>query len=128
MRITPYLTFSTNTFSKVALMLLLTILVSLTGCTSTAIEVDKQMDTPQPDTPFGITGRAITINCDVLEWEDIEDLVRPYQDENLQMALMHQRQSSGYRLMAAAEQAMADSDAMPQAITLILQAIVEAKC
>ena len=128
MRITPYLTSSTNTFSKVALIDLLTMLVLLTGCTSTAIEVDKQMDTPQSNTPLGITGRVITINCDALEWEDIEDLVRPYQDENLQMALMHQRQSSGYCLKAAAEQAMADSDAMPEAITLLLQAIVEAKC
>lgn len=128
MRITPYLTFSTNTFSKVMLIGLLAILALLAGCTSTANDADKQMDTPQRNTPFGITGRVITINCDALEWEDIEALVAPYLHVDLQINLMHQRQSSNYRLMAAAEEAMAIAEDMPEAIAVLLQAIVDAKC
>ncbi|MEP1554062.1 MAG: hypothetical protein ABJJ44_03960 [Paraglaciecola sp.] len=74
------------------------------------------------------TNSLIVIACNEFEWNDVANLVAPYQSDILQVALLHQAQSSGYRLSAAAEQALADGEHMPSMVKVLLQSIVEAKC
>ncbi|MEP2653166.1 MAG: hypothetical protein ABJH06_14365 [Paraglaciecola sp.] len=74
------------------------------------------------------TNGLVVIACDEFEWNDIANLVAPYQSDILQVALLHQAQSSGYRLSAAAEQALADGEHMPKSVRALLKSIVDAKC
>ncbi|MFT2091560.1 hypothetical protein [Paraglaciecola sp. 2405UD69-4] len=74
------------------------------------------------------TENLIVIPCNEFEWHDIAKLVAPYQSDALQVALIQQGQSSGYRLSAAAEQALADGEHMPSSVKVLLQSIVDAGC
>ena len=69
---------------------------------------------------------TIVIQCDQFSWNDIQELVSPYMDESAFADLVMQGLSSEYRISAAAEQAIENSQ--PDAVKALLNAIIAAKC
>lgn len=68
---------------------------------------------------------SIIINCDVIDWNDVEDLVEPYMSELLHNALIGQALSSEYQVSEAASQALIMDKPHPEIITRILQSIAQ---
>ena len=68
----------------------------------------------------------LDISCNDFNWNDVEQLVQPYLDESLYVALVMQGESSEYRTSAAARQAMDKS--LPRVVQRILEALIKADC
>ncbi|NVJ61965.1 MAG: hypothetical protein HWE27_16355 [Gammaproteobacteria bacterium] len=66
------------------------------------------------------------IVCQDYSWDDILEMVQPYLDDTLYVALVMQGQSSNYNVSAAASQAMDES--LPKKIKRTLQAIIKENC
>ena len=64
--------------------------------------------------------------CQNYTWNDVEELVQPYLDDSLYVALVMQGQSSNYNVSAAARQAMDKS--LPKEVIRLLKTIIEANC
>jgi hypothetical protein len=70
--------------------------------------------------------RNLDISCKDFNWGDVEELVQPYLNETLYVALVMQGQNSEYRTSAAAKQAMDKS--LPEVVKRILESLIEAGC
>ena len=68
----------------------------------------------------------LEISCQNYTWSDVEELVQPYLDDTLYVALVMQGQSSEYNVSVAAKEAMDKS--LPKNIKRILNAIIKAGC
>lgn len=64
--------------------------------------------------------------CDVYAWHDVVELVQPYLNETLYVALIMQGQSAEYHASVAASQAMDKS--LPKEVQNILNLLIAAKC
>ena len=70
----------------------------------------------------------VEFGCESIYWNDIVLLVAPYQDENLQVALVQQGLSNNYKTAIAAKIVLEDGAQLPKMVRRILESIVHADC
>lgn len=76
----------------------------------------------------GDESRNISIQCEEIEWADVQQMVQPYLSDIEYTALVMQGQSSEYNAAVAAGHVLAYEAELPRIVRSVLSSIVEADC